>query len=519
MNALMRIPFVNRAYGIGARMLAGVASAARWALDRARLAWRMLRAIPLPILRARLLLALTVVGISVFWGMATAVMENNALYLLVGLILSVFILIDFRVGAVTLIIMMPISASKLFPHELMGIKGLNPINLVLLATLISYGVRRMLIRSNHKFIPRELILLYVLPITIAAAIGAQHYDEIPSFMLVDASYDDVKGFIRDTLIKPMFFVLFALIVGAAVAETRRAETFLLAGLVSVWVMIIAVVGFFLASGLSIGEIGGNTSESRGFFSPLGLHANSLGRLMGIGFALALFSTAITNRGAFIRGVIWLTAGMAALTTMLTFSRGSFLLVLVVGALYVSRLKRERIMLVLVVGLPLLLLATPGAVYNRIFFGFGSDFDLNTISSDRTDAIWAPLIPEIFHSPILGHGLSSILWSDAMKSGAISTVTHPHNAFLKALLDMGFLGTALMLLFAWQLWKRMRDLSRDRFLDSGTRGFFAGAAAAMVGFGVSGISGSSFDPIIDQVFLWFAIGILYGVSSLRQAQEK
>ena len=65
---------------------------------------------------------------------------------------------------------------------------------------------------------------------------------------------------------------------------------------------------------------------------------------------------------------------------------------------------------------------------------------------------------------------------------------------------------------------MRDLSRDQLLDPILRGFFAGAAAAMVGLGIGGITGSAFDPAVEQVFLWFAIGIMYGVSSLRNESQ-
>lgn len=477
-------------------------------------AWRWLRA---SVLWKHWLLIFVVVGLSVFSGYATAILEQNALYIAVGLLLSAFILIDFRVGAMALIIMMPISGSNIFPHELLGIKGLNPINFVLLSTLFSYGARRMFVGSNYKFFPRELVWFYVLPLAVAAAIGAQHFDDIPGFMLADAEFSDAQGFIRDLFIKPMFLVLFALIVGAAVAETRRAETFLIVGFVSVWIMVITAVGFFLVSGVSIGDISG--SESRGFFSPIGFHANGLGRLMAVAFALALFS-AMAYRGDFSRAMVWLTAGMAALATMLTFSRGSFLVLVTIGALYVLALKRDRMFLVLAVVLPVLLLAMPSAVYDRISFGLGGEsIDLNTVSSDRTSQIWEPLIPEIFDSPIIGHGLSSILWSDALKSGAISPVTHPHNAFLKALLDTGLVGTVLTLIFFWHLWKRMRDLSRDQLLDPVMRGFFAGAAAAMVGFGVGGIAGSAFDPVVEQVFLWFAIGILYGVSSLRHESQE
>src|SRR5688572_12850913 len=69
-----------------------------------------------------------------FWGAAIAVAEVNAVLLFTSLIASLFILLDFRVGVVTLIVLMPFSHSTLFPHQMAGVTGLNPLNVLLVAT-------------------------------------------------------------------------------------------------------------------------------------------------------------------------------------------------------------------------------------------------------------------------------------------------------------------------------------------------------------------------------------------------
>src|SRR6266568_6130452 len=73
-----------------------------------------------------------------FWGSVIAVAGLNALYLCVALIGCAFILLDFRVGVVLLILLMPISSSDVFPHAMFGITGLNPLNPLLAGTLGSY---------------------------------------------------------------------------------------------------------------------------------------------------------------------------------------------------------------------------------------------------------------------------------------------------------------------------------------------------------------------------------------------
>src|SRR6266404_5580924 len=80
-------------------------------------------------LKLSLLAGIALLG--VFWGSVVAVAGLNALYLCVSLIGCAFILLDFRIGVVLLIMLMPISSSYLFPRAMLGILGLNPVNLLL----------------------------------------------------------------------------------------------------------------------------------------------------------------------------------------------------------------------------------------------------------------------------------------------------------------------------------------------------------------------------------------------------
>ena len=74
-------------------------------------------------------------------GVAISLGDSTAALLCTALVLCVFILLDFRVGVVLLIVLMPLSASTLFPHEMAGIKGLNPLNALLLGlAAASYGL-------------------------------------------------------------------------------------------------------------------------------------------------------------------------------------------------------------------------------------------------------------------------------------------------------------------------------------------------------------------------------------------
>jgi O-antigen ligase len=161
-------------------------------------------------------------------------------------------------------------------------------------------------------------------------------------------------------------------------------------------------------------------------------------------------------------------------------------------------------------LPVAVVLLPGVVYDRVTTGFGSGLD--TISAGRIDEIWLPLLPDVLQSPIYGHGLGSTLWSEAMHKGAgvtISAVGHPHNAYLQALLDMGIVGLVLVCAYFVHVWKGLRASSLDPALSPPMRGFYLGAAAALASLLVSYVTDSSLLPRPEQVFLWLAVGMMYG----------
>src|SRR2546426_6956236 len=156
-----------------------------------------------------------------FWGSAVAVAELNALYLCVSLIGCVFILLDFRIGVVLLILLMPISRSTVFPHEMLGIIGLNPANLLLLGTLGSCLLLGLSDSRIRRFMPRPLLWLYIVPFLLSGALGSLHVGDIAPHYYINhpTMINDATGYIRDFVVKPLFLVVFALLVGAAVAKS------------------------------------------------------------------------------------------------------------------------------------------------------------------------------------------------------------------------------------------------------------------------------------------------------------
>jgi len=144
-------------------------------------------------------------------------------------------------------------------------------------------------------------------------------------------------------------------------------------------------------------------------------------------------------------------------------------------------------------------------------GAASEILEDALDADVSDVL---LLPQLVDKPFFGHGLQSVLWAPAMRMGEMFEVTHPHSAYLGALIDFGIIGALLLIAFWFTVWKGLRRLSKDPELAPHQRGFFEGAAASLIAFMAAGFVGSSLTPVPEQAFLWLAIGMMFGVQAKR-----
>lgn len=461
-------------------------------------------------LGAMFALACVVLGVAVAFG------EFDAVILSAGLLASALILVDFRVGVVLLISLMPISGSHYFPHQMLGMTGLNPVNLLLMATFGSYLFSNLFRVRLSGFLPAPLLWLYIVPIAVAGMLGARHVNEIHPEMLEALNFFSATGYLRDMLIKPLLLILLGLLVGAAVVRSERPERFLVPLLISIWAFALLMLWFIATSGMSLSQMASSTE--REFLAPLGQHANDIGRFFAFAYALLLFAWAAADRPV-LKAFLGVTMALSLVALALTFSRGAFLGFIVIS--YLFMVSRRQLVLGLLGGaflFALLLAALPPEFYARAEHGLASG-NLSSVSADRIDRIWKPLIPDLLRSPIWGNGLSSVLWSDAMRSDSMPRVSHPHNAYLATLLDMGVVGLALLMAYFVHVWKGFRRLAEAPELGVVQRGLFAGARAGLVAFLVTALVDSQLTPVWEQVLLWIMIGTMYGFMARAGAQRE
>jgi O-antigen ligase len=441
---------------------------------------------------------------AVLAGVGLAVGELNAMIIALAMIAAAATFVDFRVGTVLLMILLPLKETTFFPSSMFGITGMNPLNLLLAATLASYLLRGRF--SN--FLPKPLAWLFIVPIVIGGLIGAPHAEHTYTLFLEEQviHYLDGFGYLRDAMVKPLLIVAIAMLVGAAVERSHKPERFLTPIILAVLLMSTIAIGFVVASGVRLGALA--DSGARGFFSAMGMHANDLGRLYAVAYGLLLFTWWETEDKA-LKTVLLGSMGLLVIALALTFSRGAFLGFMVINALFLLWKFNAKSLALGLFGVMAAFIIAPGYLIRRITMGFDSG-DANTVSAGRIDGIWAPLLPEVFKSPIWGNGLDSTTWSDPMWAEQMLTVTHPHSAYLQALLDMGIVGLVLLMAYYIHVWRTMRNLGSNAWLSPTMRGFFQGGLAALACFFVSGLTGSSLRPATEFAFLWIAIGIMYGV---------
>jgi hypothetical protein len=441
-------------------------------------------------------------------GLGIAMGGPAALILSLVLIACAATVYDYRAGVALMIVIMPISQSYLFPHAMFGMTGLNPLNLLILATMASYVLRT----AGEKgaithFVPKHVAWLLIAPMAMGAFLGMDHVGQIPMFFRDTDMifFDNGFGYWRDMFGKPMTFVLYALLVAAAVQHSKSPERFITPMVVSSVVMALAALIFFLLSGLRLSDLAG--SYARSFLSALGLHANDLGRLYACAYALLLFVWDRTGSISLKTALVF-AMGLVVLALGVTFSRGAFLGFILVNVIYLFSRRHVKTLLLAGAAIPVALALMPGAVWYRITLGFGDG--LNALTAGRVGEIWTPLSTTFMDSPIVGNGLGSIMWSRPMIDGLLLKVAHPHNAYLEAFIDMGVVGLVLVVAFWIFMWRRFRGLARDPRLTSELQGFFEGSAAGLLAFLVAGMAGSSLTPAPEQAFLWLSVGAMYGV---------
>ena len=120
--------------------------------------------------------------VAVFFGVVTAVAGAIvSTGLLVALVAAGFTLANYRFGLWCLVLLLPLSATAIFPREILGITGANPYNALFGITLLSFFAERLWKpEAGWTLAYPRFWWAYLAPIVVAALVGVMHFSEIPA---------------------------------------------------------------------------------------------------------------------------------------------------------------------------------------------------------------------------------------------------------------------------------------------------------------------------------------------------
>ncbi len=384
-------------------------------------------------------------------------MDKDVLFFLGVAAVVIIGLINIRQLYVTLfvvtMILIPFGNARFLPRSVLGIQGLNVINIVwVLLFIVTLG---LLILKREKLYLREYfsgpILIILLIYFVAALRTIVDLDSLKgATSIMPAGRNMPLGLatrILNDFIKPVQIVLVGWMVLVS-CHFKGRELVGKALIATTIVLGVVVLFVFFKGAVELGDFDEARMEIN---RKLGMHANLLGRI-----ALALFLSILFFKGKIPS--LWriVSVFMALMIVGVSMSRACYGVILLSLFLYYKDIpKNERRLLLGMIGLVVVMLS--GVIVGRITYGVDEThgkIDINAVSASRVDRIWAPLVPTIEKNILVGLGLHGIRKSEAAKKGTVFSLS-PHSAYFELILDSGALGVILFLAAMYFIYRRSK----------------------------------------------------------------
>lgn len=438
-----------------------------------------------------------------------------AIILFFPLLPVIFTLVDFRIGVVMLILLTTFQNTIFLP----SFTGFNVMNYLTVTTLASLLFARATGKITLVPLPRFIWFLYLVPIFIATAYGYTQLERVPYwFYQVVPSYETTKKYVMDLAVRPLFLVLLAWMVGVAARNSKRPERFLIPMFIVPVMAAASVLVFIPLMGVDLRFLASSSPVARSLLDRIGLHPNELSLVLATGVAIQLFSFSAVHR-MYGRILLLIAMAMSATALILTFSRGGYVLMAVVIGYYLVVHRKFKESAFMLAGMAILAAVFAEPLWDRITTGMsalgsggyrlGIGTGYGASGADELTAsrigIWAALWPDVLRSPILGSGLASVGWSEAVAQGRIA-VGHAHSLYMDIVLDLGLAGLILILAFYRRLLLSFRTLYRNNDLPPMLARAFQGIFAAFIGYLVAGVANGNYISNETQTFIWLMFGV-------------
>jgi len=349
-----------------------------------------------------------------------------------------------------LIILSAFMQRRDFPHELLGITGLNPWNILLVAIILAWVAQWRQTRWRDR-IPRRAvaaIVVFVLMIGVAYARAVLDSDN----PVANLGYrGGLVSYTATFLVNPLRFLVVAFLV-FEMCYTRRRLRIVVMSLCACTML----YSYMVIKAIPLGSLLFSSETAVLMYRhrvdrDVGLMAIDMSMLLGgMTWAMSVFAFFVPLR-AWQRTLLILSIGLPATAMALCQSRGSWVGFLGTGV--VLGLSRWRLLLWAMPAVALVAAAAMPSMSTRLLTGVGvtgvsgsSENDLHKISAGRWTEIWPAALRQIQKGPVLGFGVDSFDRTGARRElqGTASYTLHPHNAYLRTILDSGFIGLLIVL---------------------------------------------------------------------------
>jgi len=401
-----------------------------------------------------------------------------------------------------MILIMPFSGSPFLGSNILGIPGLKPINIfaiLLLFLWLKKGGDFWNYKSTLKFRITKIYFIYLIIFSIEFFRSFYNIETLAFRYSTDfyKFYGAPFGYLLSYFIKPILITTpFIYIINhIKTKESIDATVDLL------------IISFFLFSiitliiSIEVVLSGVHRNELRdSFHAILGFHYNTVGTILMLSIPLAL-------NHALTKGKLWwLVFLVVFLALLFCQSRGAILGGVLGAFIYLYLIKKANIKTLSFIILIGLIMSIFSDSILAIFSRGMESGDLSEISSGRIEAMWVPLIYEIFNnldSFLFGYGLFGVIMTDSyIYNPYFYQATHAHNAYLDLLVDGGI---AVFIPFIYLLYYSIKkSLQWGRYLKNMT---YLSLLSSVFVYLISSISERQFFPSLDNMMLFPIISIL------------
>ncbi|MCP4322568.1 MAG: O-antigen ligase family protein [Psychromonas sp.] len=429
---------------------------------------------------------------------------------------------DWFAGVPLLILMMAVYGDPEMPQSIAGIQGLNPWNTLLFSTTLSYIFQKK--KDNaHWDMDGFATLLFVIYFIALILSAIRLLSDQETLLFYGYRYGGTGSLISEYIINPVKFLVPAYLVFVGARTPARRKLIL-------WSIILAhiVIGLItirniplssVGSGDALTQIGLKVLQKKFSWSKV-----NTAMLLGCGAWAVLFSTYFLF-GNKRRYLCLMLFGLMTIALALTGGRMGYALWMIFGAYFAfTRWKKGLALLPL---LTLIVLSILPSISDRILDGTGNngdDMNTSTMTSGRTVA-WPVVIDKIEQSPIFGYGgLAMIRTGAATEVSEIMQLKdgdrgfpHPHNAYLRILMDSGVVGGVPIMILWIIILLRSYNICGKMGSEEDAIGITSFCLA--LGLCIAALGSQNFYPLHGSIALWASIALTFRIYTDKVAHSK